>query len=420
VLTIDTGTVLFATTSGTGGTGGNGGAGGYGAAGGAGGASNSSGGAGSGGNGGAGGAPGQHGHDGTRYRISYGSAGGGGGGIAHATYGGKGTLVTACFRRGTRVRTDNGDVPVETLREGDVVATLLGEGAARVRWIGYRTSDCTRHPRPTELWPVRVAAGAFASGLPARDLWLSPGHAVFVGDGGGALIPIRHLVNGASIAQHAVPQISYFHIACDTHEVLFAEDLPAESYLDAGNRAAFANGGDTMQLHPNFAETAWSARACFPLYKHGALVLAARRRLLERAEALGWSRSDFPALRLMCDGHALVQLHDSAGVEVRLPPGAQIVRIQSRESVPPHLDDDALDSRALGVLVTSLKLDGEALALDDPRLGDGWHAAEPEGRWTDGDAGVRCAGATTLRIGFALAPRYWLAPADPALARRVA
>jgi hypothetical protein len=85
---------------------------------------------------------------------------------------------------------------------------------------------------------VRVRAGAFAAGAPQRDLWLSPDHAVFVDD---VLIPIRYLINGRTIAQERVDAVTYYHVELSDHEVILAEGLPCESYLDTGNRAAFAD-----------------------------------------------------------------------------------------------------------------------------------------------------------------------------------
>ena len=46
------------------------------------------------------------------------------------------------------------------------------------------------------VWPVCIAAGAFGENVPARDLFVSPDHAISI-DGG--LVPVRLLVNGASI-----------------------------------------------------------------------------------------------------------------------------------------------------------------------------------------------------------------------------
>jgi hypothetical protein len=35
----------------------------------------------------------------------------------------------------------------------------------------------------------------------------------------------------------------YVHVELDRHDILLAEGLPAESYLDTGNRAAFGTQG---------------------------------------------------------------------------------------------------------------------------------------------------------------------------------
>ena len=80
-----------------------------------------------------------------------------------------------------------------------------GRGAAPIIWIGRREVDCTRHPKPRKVWPVRVAAGAFGPGRPHTDLFLSPDHAVYVNE---VLIPIRHLINGSTIAQVPVDRVT--------------------------------------------------------------------------------------------------------------------------------------------------------------------------------------------------------------------
>jgi hypothetical protein len=56
----------------------------------------------------------------------------------------------------------------------------------------------------------------------------------------GALIPVRYLVNGATIVQERVAQITYWHLELDAHDVVLAEGMPCESFLDTGNRGAFA------------------------------------------------------------------------------------------------------------------------------------------------------------------------------------
>ncbi len=199
------------------------------------------------------------------------------------TYSATGFSTTACFAAGTRIATPGGEVAVETLQSGDMVTTASGEARA-VAWVGRRGVDCARHPSPKSVWPVRVAAGAFAPGRPSRDLFLSPDHAVFAE---GVLIPVRLLVNGSTVAQAERARVSYFHVELETHDLLLAEGLPVESFLDTGNRDAFANAAATA-LHPAFeprgdVTLAWEAYGCAPLKVHGPEVDRARARLSERA-----------------------------------------------------------------------------------------------------------------------------------------
>jgi T5SS/PEP-CTERM-associated repeat protein len=149
---------------------------------------------------------------------------------AFASADGAAAIEVACFCAGTRILTDAGEVPVEALGVADRVVSLTHQRPLPVRWIGSRAvRDAT---------PVRIAAGAFGGGVPRRTLRLSPDHAVFVGR---ALVPVRYLINGTTITQHAVPETTYYHVELASHALLLADGLPAESYLDTGNRAAFAD-----------------------------------------------------------------------------------------------------------------------------------------------------------------------------------
>ncbi len=188
-----------------------------------------------------------------------------------------------CYAEGTRIATETGERPIEELRPGDLVRTA--SGALRpVVWVGHRRVDCTRHARPEKVWPVRVLAGAFGRGRPRRDLWLSPDHAVFVG---GVLIPVQYLVNGVTILRERVERIGYFHLELARHDILLAEGLPAESYLDTGARAAFANGGAAIQLHADFAPRMWDGDSCAPIVIDGPELARVRARLARRARTFG-------------------------------------------------------------------------------------------------------------------------------------
>jgi hypothetical protein len=191
---------------------------------------------------------------------------------------------TACFAAGTLIATEDGDVPVECLQVGQRVRSVLRGGSAPVVWIGYRQVACDQHPRPDRVWPVCVRAGAFGPRMPARDLFLSPDHAVFVE---GVLIPVRHLVNGSTVRQVPVESITYYHVELDTHDVLLAEGLPAESFLNGGDRSAFSNGGPVVQMHPEFNVLTWEAEGCAPLVLTGPVLDAVRLDLERRARRLG-------------------------------------------------------------------------------------------------------------------------------------
>lgn len=171
-------------------------------------------------------------------------------------------LALPCFATGTRIMTRHGEVVVEALRPGDEVATLLPQGFRPVRWIGCRTIRLAGHPRPLDVQPVRVRAHAFGPGLPTRDLLLSPDHALYAE---GVLVPVKHLVNGDTVARQSVEAVTYWHVELDRHDVLLAEGLPAESYLDTGDRACFADGGAIATLHPKFGALTWDAQGCAPL-----------------------------------------------------------------------------------------------------------------------------------------------------------
>jgi hypothetical protein len=205
-----------------------------------------------------------------------------GSGISAGAFGivnGNTVQAVACFAEGTRIGTARGEVAVEELSTGDIVITVDGRDEPIV-WIGQRAVNCRAHPNPTQVWPVRVAAGAFGPDAPSRDLYLSPDHAVFVND---VLVPVKHLINGSSIVQVPVDDVTYYHVELPRHDVLLAEGLPSESYLDTGDRSNFVNGGGAIRLHPDFSVHVWEAMGCAPLVVAGPELQTVRAMLEARA-----------------------------------------------------------------------------------------------------------------------------------------
>jgi autotransporter passenger strand-loop-strand repeat protein len=153
-----------------------------------------------------------------------------------------------CFAAGTLILTDRGEIAIEALAIGDRVIT--DDGAAEpIQWIGHRHIACNRHAAPGTVWPVRVEAHAFGPAAPHRALLLSPDHAILAA---GVLIPVKHLINGTTIHQLRRSEVTYFHIQLARHTAILANGLPAETYLDTGDRGSFANAPGPIALHPAF------------------------------------------------------------------------------------------------------------------------------------------------------------------------
>jgi hypothetical protein len=299
----------------------------------------------------------------------------------------------ACYAAGTRIATVSDAMPVEALRPGDLVRTVFG-GSVPVLWVGERRIVCGDHPNPAAVWPVRVAANAFEPGVPHRDLVLSPNHAVFTD---GVLIPVKHLINGSTIARIKVDQVTYHHVELARHDVLLAEGLPAESYLDTGNRGMFARGHGPVPL----SRTSRARQAVAPLATDEARVRPVWQRLAARAGALGATvpagafTSD-PAVTLLVDGRTVrpVEADPRRGLFV-MPPGAAVIQLASRSGYPTDTRPWADDWRQLGVYVSRIvwhDRDGRTdMPVDDPSLRRGWWSVEcaDDGRlrrWTDGAA----------------------------------
>lgn len=157
-------------------------------------------------------------------------------------------FAAACFCAGTMIATPEGERAVETLAIGDLVLTADGKPAP-VRWMGRQTV-ATRFGDPLRILPVRITAGALADGVPARDLMLSPDHAVLVE---GVLVQAGALVNGTTILRvFDVPEIfTYHHIELAEHDLIVAEGAPAETFVDNVDRMAFDNWDEHEALYGN-------------------------------------------------------------------------------------------------------------------------------------------------------------------------
>jgi len=323
--------------------------------------------------------------------------------------------VAPCFGEGTRLATARGEVAVEDLVEGDEVVTA--SGATRpVIWIGSRKVRCDRHPAPALVNPVRVRAGAFADGVPSRDLVLSPGHAVWMD---GALVPVGLLANGATIVQEQVEQVRYFHIELDAHDVVLAEGLACESYLDDGNRDTFGNAPGHLDLYGRLDPQDWD-QACAPVLREGPALQALADGLRDRALALGWTLSHEPLLTLEANGVALAPVFSTGQNLWFVAPAADALVLRSPSAVPALVTPGLADHRVLGVALTGLRIDGRPVDLAAEHLNLGFHPPEQRTaddgttlswRWTDGAGRLPSSPASAMvEIQVSMVSPRWVAP----------
>lgn len=325
-------------------------------------------------------------------------------------------VVVPCFAAGTQLLTEAGYRPVESLRKGDRLVTRDGP-ARQIVWRGRRRVDCRRHPRPEAVAPIRIEAGAFGPGVPMRDLILSPDHAVFWG---GVLIPVQFLVNGVSVRRENVAFVTYHHIELDRHDLVWAENLVTESYLDCGNRHHFAGQGGVESLHADFEPVRWNeADACAPLAVEGGPVAAARLLLHGGLRHRGYRVDPVDVAIETQDGRRLPTTPDRRRrrqLHVDLPETSRNVRFRSMTGCAADTDAASTDRRRLGVALARISLDGRVLDFADPRFVSGFHAPErgPRARfaWTDGDGVLRVEGARRLSFDLQACATVWRADDD--------
>lgn len=140
-----------------------------------------------------------------------------------------GTSVAICFALGTLIETTAGEKPVETLSVDDLVRTL-DHGFQPIRWIGS-----VRCLAQGALAPVMIRKGVLGN---RRDLMVSPQHRMllagwqpelYFGENE-ILATAKSLIDDKGIFQVEGGYIDYFHILFDSHEIIFAEGAPSESF----------------------------------------------------------------------------------------------------------------------------------------------------------------------------------------------
>ena len=203
--------------------------------------------------------------------------------------------LTVCFAAGTQIMTPEGEVAVEALKVGDRVLTLDSD-AQVIKWIGSKRMswfDLIANPK---LYPVRVRKNALGSGIPDRDLHVSPQHRILVrskvaqcvlGDFE-ALVPAIKLVGHPGIEiDKSVKEVEYFHFALEHHSIVYAQAAYAET-LYLGPQACEALGEPAVEelkfLFPDIFDTDETPTPARPLHSNHSKLEKLRMRLSKNSK----------------------------------------------------------------------------------------------------------------------------------------
>ena len=161
-----------------------------------------------------------------------------------------------CFTRGTLIKTDQGERPIEDLAAADMVLTMDHEYQP-IRWIGS-----SKRAAKGDLAPILIRKGALGND---RDLRVSSQHRMLL-QGWQAemlfgevevLATAKSLLNDHSILRDEGGEVEYFHMLFDRHEIIYAEGCLSESFhpgKQGWNALDQATRDEILTLFPQLAD----------------------------------------------------------------------------------------------------------------------------------------------------------------------
>ena len=141
-----------------------------------------------------------------------------------------------CFAAGTMIRTPTGDCRVETLLPGDLVTTA-DAGEQPVLWCGKSAVELAASS--DNVRPVLISEGSLGNGLPNSDLVVSQQHRMLVfhneasvqSEPGDVFVSAKGLLPLKGVrVMYGKKTLIYVHLLLPSHEVIFAEGAPTESF----------------------------------------------------------------------------------------------------------------------------------------------------------------------------------------------
>jgi hypothetical protein len=147
----------------------------------------------------------------------------------------------SAFARGTLILTAQGEVAIEDLQPGDMIATSSGEPAELI-WIGSSNFVPADAGRPMPL--IRIMPDSFGQSRPSSFLTVGPAarvlhtphHLRAETDGTQMLTPVREFVDGVNVIEVIPPTpVRLFHLCLTRHAAIQAGGIEMETFHPGAN-----------------------------------------------------------------------------------------------------------------------------------------------------------------------------------------
>ena len=141
-----------------------------------------------------------------------------------------------CYCKGTLILTNQGYVKIEDIKKNDLVireGIITPSGTLErnvmvvpVIWISsFKVKILNSQSRP-----ICITKNAFGEHFPSEDLYISPGHKIFINDK--LLLEANDIINGNTIYQdNECESVEYYHLECEEHSAIYANGCLSESYI---------------------------------------------------------------------------------------------------------------------------------------------------------------------------------------------
>ena len=154
-----------------------------------------------------------------------------------------------CFTKGTLIKTIRGELPIETLRLGDLVVTR-DNGPQPLIWIGQRRLDKKALERAPCLRPIRILPDLIGADAP---LIVSPQHGILLRDSNNdeTLFRARHMARlrgGQARVMNGCRNVTYIHLLFEAHQIVYANGAPTESFYPGPQALAALDSSSRVKL----------------------------------------------------------------------------------------------------------------------------------------------------------------------------